>query len=196
MRRFLTAAVAATAAFVLPACVSIASKTELPAVPAAAEVAAIEIVKEVKVTSTPNLFILYTLKEGVTPDAFDAWVRTTDQSAMRSLTRVQEFRTYRAERLMMGEGAPGTAHVEAFAIPDLEAFVAEDMGGPSVQTVMGALMGFAEAPQFIVVSEVNQVLPPSTPGLKVRASGVAGQTALFGDDTGQSGPALGKPLGQ
>ena len=155
MRRLVTASLAAIAALALPACVSIGGETELPAAPAAAEVTTIEIIKEVKVVTTPNLFILYTLKEGVTPEAFETWVRNTDQPAMRSLARVQEFRTYRAERLLMGEGTPGIAYIEAFAIPDLDGFVAEDMGGATVQTVMGGFMGLAEAPQFIVVSEVK-----------------------------------------
>ena len=115
----------------------------------------IEVIKEVEVETTPNLFILYTLREGVTPEQFEEWVRTTDQPAMRSLARVQSFRTYRAERLLMGEGTPGVAYIEAFAIPDLEGFTAEDMGGETVQKVMGDFMGFVEAPQFIVTSEVK-----------------------------------------
>lgn len=106
-------------------------------------------------TTTPNLFILYTLKDGVSPQEFEEWVRATDQPALRGLARVQSFRTYRAERLLMGEGAPGVSYIEAFAIPDLEGFTAEDMGGQTVQKVMGEFMGFAEAPQFIVVSEVK-----------------------------------------
>lgn len=115
----------------------------------------VEIVKEVRVETTPNLFILYTLKEGVTPEQFEEWVRTTDQPAMRSLARVQSFRTYRAERLLVGEGAPGVAYIEAFAIPDLEGFATQDMAGETVQKVMGDFMGLVEAPQFIIVSEVE-----------------------------------------
>ena len=153
MRCLVTASLAAIAALSLPTCVSIGGKTELPAAPAAAEVVTIEIIREVKVTTTPNLFILHTLKEGVTTEAFDTWVRTTDKPAMRSLARVQDFCTCRAERLLMGEGKPGIACIKAFAIPDLDGFVAEDMGGATVQTVMGDFMGLADAPQFIVVSE-------------------------------------------
>ena len=115
----------------------------------------VEVIKEVQVETTPNLFILYTLREGVTPEQFEEWVRTTDQPAMRGLARVQSFRTYRAERLLMGEGAPGVAYIEAFAIPDLEGFTNEDMGGETVQKVMGEFMGLVESPQFIVTSEVK-----------------------------------------
>jgi hypothetical protein len=153
MLRFASVCLSALA---LAGCVSIGKETELPApVATAPSLTTIEIVKEVRVSATPNLFILYSLKDGVTPEAFEEWVRTTDQPSMRGLARVQEFRTYRAERLLMGEGKPGVAYIEAFAIPDLAGFQAEDMAGPVVQSVMGGFMGFAEAPQFIVVSEVK-----------------------------------------
>lgn len=154
MRRSLLTGLVAVSALALSGCILISDNAPAAA-PASAEVTTVEIVKEIRVETTPNLFILYTLKEGVTPEQFEDWVRTTDQPAMRSLARVQSFRTYRAERLLMGEGAPGIAYIEAFAIPDLDGFVAEDMGGATVQTVMGGFMGLAEAPQFIVVSEVK-----------------------------------------
>ena len=142
---------AAASALILAAC-----QTAPPPEPTVEKVVErIEVIKEVEVETTPNLFILYTLREGVTPEQFEEWVRTTDQPAMRSLARVQSFRTYRAERLLMGEGTPGVAYIEAFAIPDLEGFTAEDMGGETVQKVMGDFMGFVEAPQFIVTSEVK-----------------------------------------
>lgn len=142
---------AAAAALLLAACDT--APASAPANGSAA--GTVEVIKEVPVEVTPTLFLLYTLKEGVTPAQFEEWVRTTDQPAMRSLARVQSFRTYRAERLLMGEGAPGVAYIEAFAIPDLDGFTAEDMGGETVQTVMGEFMGLVEAPQFIIVSEVK-----------------------------------------
>lgn len=142
---------AAAAALLLAACDT--APASAPATDSAA--GTVEVIQETPVEVTPNLFLLYTLKEGVSPAQFEEWVRTTDQPAMRSLARVQSFRTYRAERLLMGEGAPGVAYIEAFAIPDLDGFTAEDMGGETVQAVMGEFMGLVEAPQFIVVSEVK-----------------------------------------
>jgi len=142
---------AATAALLLAACDN--TPASAPATGSAA--GTVEVIQETPFEVTPNLFLLYTLKEGVTPAQFEEWVRTVDQPAMRGLARVQSFRTYRAERLLMGEGAPGVAYIEAFAIPDLEGFTAEDMSGETVQAVMGEFMGLVEAPQFIVVSEVK-----------------------------------------
>jgi hypothetical protein len=55
----------------------------------------------------------------------------------------------------MGDGKPSVTYIETFSIPDLDGFVAEDMPGATVQGVMGQFMGFADAPQFIVVSEVQ-----------------------------------------
>lgn len=102
-----------------------------------------------------NLILIYSLKDGVTPADFETWVRDVDYPSMRGLQRVSDFRTYRTERLLMGEGQPSVQYIEAFAIPDLDGFVAEDMGGETVQSVMGTFMGFADAPEFIVVTEVE-----------------------------------------
>jgi hypothetical protein len=102
-----------------------------------------------------NLIIMYNLKPGVTPADFEAWVKSTDQPAMRGLARVADFQTLRAEKLLMGDGKPSVTYIETFSITDLDGFVAEDMPGATVQGVMGQFMGFADAPQFIVVSEVQ-----------------------------------------
>jgi len=102
-----------------------------------------------------QLILLYNLKTGVSRDDFENWVRTVDYPAMRGLERVSSFTTYRTEKLLMGEGAPSVQYVEIFDIPDLDGFASEDMPGETVQSVMGAFMGFAEAPQFIISNEVN-----------------------------------------
>jgi hypothetical protein len=102
-----------------------------------------------------NLMILYSLKAGVTPADFEAWVKSTDYPGMRGLGSVADFRTHRAEKLLMGDGKPTVQYIETFSIPNLDAFVAEDMPGATVQGIMGQFMGFAEAPQFIVVSEIQ-----------------------------------------
>lgn len=108
------------------------------------------------VAATPvNLVIMYTLKEGVTPADFEAWVAETDHPTMRGLESVEDFRTYRAEGLLMGEGTPSVTYIETFAISDMEGFTTEDMAGEAVQAITGQFMGFAEAPQFILVTELD-----------------------------------------
>ncbi len=102
-----------------------------------------------------NLLLLYKLKPGVTREQFEAWVRKVDYPAMRGIRRVASYVNHRAERLLMGEGEPSVDYVEVFDIPDLDGFVAQDMGGPVIQSVIGQFAGFADAPEFIVVSEVK-----------------------------------------
>ncbi len=70
------------------------------------------------------------------------------------LKRIKGFTTYRATKLLVGEGAPSMDYIEVFEIPDFTGFLTEDMGGATVQSIMGQFMGFAEAPQFVVVEAV------------------------------------------
>ena len=46
-------------------------------------------------------------------------------------------------------------YIEVFEIPDFAGFVEEDLSGTTVQSIMGQFMGFAEAPQFVLVNEVK-----------------------------------------
>ena len=87
-----------------------------------------------------KLFLLYTLKPGVGQDTYEAWTRATDYPAMRGL--------------LMGDGPVGIDYIEVFDIPDLDGFIAEDMGGAVVQSVMGQFMGHVENPRFIIADEV------------------------------------------
>ena len=102
-----------------------------------------------------NLMLIYKLKPGVSRSDFEQWVRTTDYPAMRGLKRVKSFTTFRATGLLMGEGSPSMDYIEVFEIPDFAGFTTEDMGGAIVQNIMGQFMGFAEAPQFVLVSAVE-----------------------------------------
>ncbi len=101
-----------------------------------------------------KLFLHYTLQSGVDQDAYEAWTRTTDYPAMRGLKRVSSFTVNRVRGLLMGEGAVGIDYIEVFDIPDLDGFIAEDMGGSVVQSVMSQFMGYVDNPRFIIADEV------------------------------------------
>ncbi|MEZ5946564.1 MAG: REDY-like protein HapK [Hyphomonas sp.] len=138
----------ATAALALStaACISVDTTEVLPApAPEAATEAAAPV----------NLVILYTLKDGVTPADFEEWVVTRDHPTMRGLTRVKDFQTYRADGLLTGEGTPSVAYIETFAIDDMAGFGSEDMASEAVQAISSEFTGFAEAPQFILVTPVD-----------------------------------------
>lgn len=102
-----------------------------------------------------KVILQYRLKPGVTKDAFEDWVRTTDYPTMRGLSRVAGFTTQRVRGLLIGEGDPGMDYIEIFDIPDLDGFVAEDMPGGIVQGIMGEFMGKVDDPKFIIADEVR-----------------------------------------
>jgi hypothetical protein len=101
-----------------------------------------------------TLFIRYKLKPEVTHADFENWIRTIDYPNMRGITRVKAFSTYRADKLLFGEGKPSADYIEVFDIPDIDGFSAQDMPGSVVQMVMAAFMGKVDNPEFIVTHEI------------------------------------------
>jgi len=102
-----------------------------------------------------KLILTYTLKPGVSREQYEQWTRTVDYPSMRGLARVKSFVNHRTTGLLIGDGRPAADYVEVFDIPDLDGFVGEDMPGAVVQEIMGAFMGFADAPEFLVVKPVE-----------------------------------------
>ena len=100
------------------------------------------------------LLLRYTLKDGVSPEDFEKWVRETDQPKMRSLQRVTSCNTYKMTGLLMGEGAPAQQYAELFEISDMDGFTGEDMPGELVQSVMGEFMGMVDNPEFAICEAV------------------------------------------
>jgi hypothetical protein len=100
------------------------------------------------------LILRYHLNEGVSPSDFETWVKTVDQPAMRGLTRVTQFDTFRVTGLLMGEGVAEQSYVEFFEISDLDGFTSQDMASETVQSVMGTFMGFAKAPEFCIAEKL------------------------------------------
>ena len=101
-----------------------------------------------------NLILRYRLKSGVTAADFEQWVKTTDHPSMRGLSRIQRFDTYRITGMLMG-GEKTCDYVEVFEVNDFAGFLSDDMGGSTVQSVMGAFMGFADAPEFMIAEAVD-----------------------------------------
>ena len=102
-----------------------------------------------------NLILMYTLKPGVSRQDFEHWVRNTDYPAMRGLKRVESFVTYRTTGLLMGDGQPSADYIEVFKVVDFTGFTSEDLPVATFQGIMVHFMGFAQAPQFILVEEIK-----------------------------------------
>jgi hypothetical protein len=101
------------------------------------------------------LILRYNLKDGVTPDRFEQWVRETDYPKMRGLARVERFQTYRVTGRLIGEGAPSQDYFELFEISDFDGFREEDLNGDVVRAVMGEFATLVRDAEFNIVEPVE-----------------------------------------
>ena len=101
-----------------------------------------------------NLILRYRLKAGVTAPDFEAFVANVDHATMRKLPRIRRFDTYRITGMLMG-GEPSCDYIEVFEIEDFAGFTGEDLGGATVQSVMGAFMGMVDGAEFMVAEVVD-----------------------------------------
>ena len=100
------------------------------------------------------LLLRYNLKPETSAQQFEEWVKTTDQPAMRGLSRVKNFDTFKVSGLLMGEGAPAQSYFEIFEIDDLAGFTGEDMPGDVVQSIMGQFMQYVDNPEFAIADKL------------------------------------------
>lgn len=100
-----------------------------------------------------RIVVLFNLKPGVDPAAYEAWARTVDIPGVNALASVDRFTVHRTTGLF-GSDAPAPYHyVEVIDIRGLEPFVAE-VTTEAFQKVAAAFGDFADAPQFLLTQDL------------------------------------------
>ncbi len=100
-----------------------------------------------------RIIVLFNLKPGVDPEAYEDWARSTDMPSVRALPSVTHFRVYRTAGLF-GLDQPAPYHyAEIIDITGLDAFTA-DVSTAAVQKVAQKFQQFADNPQFILTEEL------------------------------------------
>jgi hypothetical protein len=102
-----------------------------------------------------RLIITYSLKPGVTDAEYQTWVRDVDYPVMRGVTRVASYVNHHVTRRMMGEGPLPFTYMELFDVPDLDGFLAEDMGSSALQGILGYFMAHVENPDFLIAEDIT-----------------------------------------
>jgi len=102
-----------------------------------------------------HILILYRLKDGVTREDFEHWLRASSGPTLRGIKRLSDFSIYRAEKRLMDSGAPSVDYIELFDIPDIAGFVAEDIPGEALRKDMEEFRGFAQSPEYLLVTQVG-----------------------------------------
>lgn len=103
-----------------------------------------------------KILVLFNLREGVDPEAYEQWARNTDLPTARGLDAVHSFKVYRSGG-QLSNGEPGPyQYVEWLDISSAEELGANVQANPAMQAVVKAFGEFADAPQFIVMHDLEE----------------------------------------
>lgn len=100
-----------------------------------------------------RIVVLFNLKPGVDPAAYEQWARTTDMPGVRALASVSDFRVHRVTGLLGSEAASPYAYAETIDIVGLDPFLA-DVASEAVQKVAAEFQAFADAPLFLLTEDL------------------------------------------
>ena len=101
-----------------------------------------------------RILVLFHLRNGVDPEASEAWAASEDCPAVRSLPSIDSFRVHALTGLLMGEGEPPFAYAEIIDVGDQEGF-GKDVSSPRMQAIAAKFQAFADNPLFINTREIG-----------------------------------------
>ncbi|MEM6681784.1 MAG: REDY-like protein HapK [Pseudomonadota bacterium] len=103
-----------------------------------------------------QIFVLFNLKDGVTPEAYEAWAKATDLPTVRGLKSVASFNVYRASGLLGTDDPSPYAYIETIDVNDMEQFGA-DVSSQTMQKVAAEFQEVADNPCFILTGDIEEV---------------------------------------
>lgn len=102
-----------------------------------------------------KILVLFNLRDGVDPAEYERWARETDLPTARGLAAVNSFEVFRSGGHMR-TGEPGPyQYVEWLEISDAAELGANVEASPAMQAVVKAFGEFADAPQFILMDDIE-----------------------------------------
>jgi hypothetical protein len=100
-----------------------------------------------------RIVCLFSLKEGASREAYEAWARGTDIPGVNALDSVQRFTVHRATGLFGSDARAPYDYIEVIDIHGMDPFVA-DVSNPEFQKVAAAFGEFADNPQFVLTEDL------------------------------------------
>lgn len=100
-----------------------------------------------------RIIVLFNLKPGVDPAAYEQWARSADIPGVNALGSVTRFTVHRATGLFGSDGTPPYQYAEIIDIEAMDSFVA-DISTPEFQAVAAPFRDFADDPQFILTEDL------------------------------------------
>ncbi len=100
-----------------------------------------------------RIVVIFKLKEGVDPAAYEAWARGTDIPGVNALSSVRNFTVHKTTGLFGSDAAAPYDYVEIIDIHGVDPFVAE-ISTEEFQKVAAAFGEFADNPQFMMTEDL------------------------------------------
>jgi hypothetical protein len=94
------------------------------------------------------MVVLVNLKEGVSPEDYERWVKESYAPVVKALPSVQDWRAYRVGGLLASDEVPPYRYVVTVDIGDL-AQLGRDMEGEEMRGLLSELHRFARVVQLI-----------------------------------------------
>ncbi|PKP92450.1 MAG: REDY-like protein HapK [Alphaproteobacteria bacterium HGW-Alphaproteobacteria-16] len=100
-----------------------------------------------------RIVVLFNLKPGVDPAAYEAWARGFDIPGVNALSSVDGFTVHRTTGLFGSDAPAPYQYVEIIDIKAMEPFVA-DISTEAFQKVAAAFGDYADNPQFMLTQDL------------------------------------------
>ena len=95
-----------------------------------------------------TMVVLVNLKEGVSPEDYERWIKESYAPAAKALPSVRDWRAYRVGGLLASDGAPPYRYVVTVDIGDL-AQLGRDMEGEEMRGLLSELYRYAGVVQLM-----------------------------------------------
>ncbi len=96
-----------------------------------------------------RIIVLYNLKPGADPAAYEQWARTTDIPGVNALGSVKDFQVHRATGVLGSDDQSPYQYFEVIDVADMDAF-GKDAASDVIQKAAAEFREFADNPQFIL----------------------------------------------
>lgn len=100
------------------------------------------------------LIVFFNLKAGASPDAYEAWARSTDIPTVRGLKSNAGFDVFKTLSVRNSDKSPPYQYVEVISIADMDQF-GQDVATETMRKVAGEFREFADSPMFVVAEKLE-----------------------------------------
>lgn len=101
-----------------------------------------------------RIIVLFNLRDGVDPEAYEDWARGSDIPTVRALPSIAKFDVAAATGLLMGDGTPPYQYVEIIDVADMDRF-GSDVATDTMQKIAAEFQTFADNPVFVTTRDVS-----------------------------------------